>query len=95
MKKLENKKNFFACFVAVFLILPPAYAHECILEGNTAAEISRYNNCKADLNVASIHKESSSKATAIAVEQLKAENALLKAKLNQFRLQLLSILSDF
>ena len=86
------------CFVfptAIFLIISPVYAHKCILEGNTAADISRYNSCKADLNIAYIHSEAPSEITENMLDQLKVENTLLKAKLERMRRQLLSILSDF
>ena len=95
MKNLVNRGNYFAFPIVVFLIISPAYAHKCILEGNTAADISRYNSCKADLNIASIHAETPSEATANELDQLRVENTLLKAKLDRMRRQLLSILSDF
>jgi len=66
-----------------------------MLEGNTAAEISRYNSCKADLNIASIHAETQSQATLNELDQLRAENTLLRVKLDRMRRQLLSILADF
>ena len=95
MKKLENRVNLFACFIAAFLIISPSYAHKCILEGNDAADISRYNSCKADLNIASIHAESPSEINDNELERLRVENTLLREKLDELRRQLLSILSDF
>ncbi len=95
MKNLVNRGNYFAFPIVVFLIISPAYAHKCILEGNTAADISRYNSCKADLHIASMHAESQSQATLNELDQLRAENTLLEAKLVQLRRQLLSILADF
>ena len=95
MKNLGNRVNLFACLIAVFFIISPSYAHRCILEGNDAADISRYNSCKADLNIAAIHAESSSEVNENELERLRVENRLLKAKLDQMRQQLLSILSDF
>ena len=95
MKKLGNRVNLFACFIAAFLIISPSYAHKCILEGNDAVDISRYNSCKADLNIASIHAEAPSEVTENELERLRIENTSLKAKLAQMRRQLLSILSDF
>ena len=95
MKNLVNRGNYFAFPIVVFLIISPAYAHKCILEGNTAADISRYNSCKADLQIASMHAESQSQATLNELDQLRAENTLLEAKLVQLRRQLLSILADF
>ena len=95
MKNLGNRVNLFACLTAVFFIISPSYAHRCILEGNDAADISRYNSCKADLNIAAIHAESSSEVNENELERLRVENTLLKAKLDQMRRQLLSILSDF
>ena len=79
----------------MFLIISPAYAHKCILEGNTAADISRYNSCKADLNIASTHADAQSQATLNELDRLRTENMLLKAKLDRMRRQLLSILADF
>ena len=95
MKNSVNRVNYFAIPIAIFLIISPAYAHKCILEGNTAADISRYNSCKADLNIASIHAEAPSEETKYELDQLRVENTLLKAKLDRMRRQLLSILSDF
>ena len=95
MSKLGSKNNLFFFFVAAFLILTPAFAHKCVLEGNTAADISRYNSCKADLSVALMHQESPSEASANELEQLKVENTLLREKLEHMRRELLSILSDF
>ena len=95
MKNLVNRVNYFAFSIAIFLIISPAYAHKCILEGNTAAEISRYNSCKADLNIASIHAETQSEANLNELDQLRAENTLLRVKLDRMRRQLLSILADF
>ena len=95
MKNLGNRVNLCACLIAVFFIISPSHAHRCILEGNDAADISRYNSCKADLTIASIHAESSSEVTENELELLRVENTLLKAKLDQMRQQLLSILSDF
>ena len=87
--------SLFAGLIAAFLIISPSFAHRCMLEGNDAADISRYNSCKADLNIASIHAESPSEVTENELERLKVENTLLKAKLEKMRRQLLSILSDF
>ncbi len=95
MKNLVNRVNYFAFSIAIFLIISPAHAHKCMLEGNTAAEISRYNSCKADLNIASIHAETQSQATLNELDQLRAENTLLRVKLDRMRRQLLSILADF
>ena len=95
MKNLENRVKLLACLIAALLIMTPSYAHRCILEGNDAADISRYNSCKADLNIASIHAESPSEVTENELERLRVENTLLKAKLDQVRRQLLSILSNF
>ena len=97
MKKLGNRDNLFAGFIAVFFIISPAYAHKCILEGDAAADITRYNSCKADLGIASMHEEMQSKANANAHEvgQLRAENTLLRAKLNQMRRQVMALLADF
>ena len=95
MKNSENRVSLFACLIAALLIISPSNAHRCILEGNNVADISRYNSCKADLNIASIHAESASEVTENELERLRVENTLLKAKLKQMRRQLLSILSDF
>ena len=95
MKNLENRVKLSACLIAALFIIAPSYAHRCILEGNNAADISRYNSCKADLNIGSIHAESSSTVIENELERLRVENTLLKAKLDQMRRQLLSILSDF
>ena len=95
MKNLENRVKLLAYLITALCIITPSYAHRCILEGNDAADISRYNICKADLNIASIHAESPSEVTENELERLRVENTLLKAKLDQMRRQLLSILSDF
>ena len=94
MKNLVNRVNYLAFSIAIFLMISPAYAHKCILEGNNAADISRYNSCKADLNIASIHAETPLEVTANELDQLRVENTLLKAKLDRMRRQLLQT-SDF
>jgi len=95
MKNLVSRINYFAFPIAIFFIISPAYAHKCILEGNSGSDISRYNSCKADLNIASMHAESPSQKTLNELDRFRAENTLLKAKLDRMRSQLMSILADF
>ena len=36
-------------------IAQAGFAHQCQLQGNDASSISRYNQCKADLNIKGMH----------------------------------------
>lgn len=64
---------FLVCAFEIILLLFAAawsaQAHECILKGNTADEITVYNNCKADLaNKMSGHEIADLKARIDALE---------------------------
>lgn len=70
-----------------------AKAHECILEGNTPVQISKYNTCKNDLlNGTAGHQQQDDQARLL---QLEEENRQLKARLEFLRSRLLGLLSTF
>lgn len=61
----------FEIALLLFVATWSAQAHECILKGNTADEITVYNNCKADLaNKLSGHEIADLKSRIDALEQL-------------------------
>ena len=61
----------FEIALLLFLAAWSALAHECILKGNTADEITVYNNCKADLaNKLSGHEIADLKSRIDGLEQL-------------------------
>ena len=76
---------------AIFLTLfsHPAWAHKCVLNGNTAAEITAYNSCKNDLATdAAGHKDQKLQEQVVALER---ENKFLKRRLLMLREQLLNL----
>ena len=77
---------------AIFLTLfsHPAWAHKCVLNGNTAAEITAYNSCKNDLATGtSGHEDQKLQERIIA---LKRENERLESMLLMLRERLLNLL---
>ena len=78
--------------IAMFLTLfgQPTWAHKCVLNGNTAAEITAYNSCKNDLATGTAgHEEQNLKQQLLALEK---ENKLLKNRILMLRERLLNLL---
>tara|TARA_B100001059_G_scaffold39323_1_gene31814 strand:+ start:149 stop:415 length:267 start_codon:yes stop_codon:yes gene_type:complete len=77
---------------AIFLTLfsHTAWAHKCILNGNTAAEITAYNSCKNDLATGTAgHKDQKLQERIIALD---IENKDLERRLLILRERLLNLL---
>lgn len=90
-------KNLALFFVLYCGFAQPAVAHQCILDGSTTTAIQAYNSCKADLaNGTSGHAAGDNAAGDHAAElaRLTAENALLKARLDDVKRRLLGLLGD-
>ncbi len=85
----------FVSYLMILLLVTPAYAHQCILKNNSAEEISRYNNCKADLALPNIHQENADdKNSQQDLKALQTENARLKRQLDYIRGKLIDLLRD-
>ena len=77
---------------AIFLTLfsQTAWAHKCVLNGNTAAEITVYNSCKNDLATGSArHEDQKLQERLVALEK---ENERLERRLLMLRERLLNLL---
>jgi len=85
-------------FLFFFLISSTGFAHECILKGTSAKEITIYNACKADLrlNPKSIDNSNSNDLNKslfkVKIQKLKDENKKLKNQLLDLKLRLRSIM---
>jgi len=78
--------------ISIFLTLfsQTAWAHKCVLSGNTAAEITAYNSCKNDLATgAAGHGDQKLKEQIVALER---ENESLERRLLMLRERLLNLL---
>ena len=78
--------------IAIFLALfsQTAWAHKCVLNGNTAAEITAYNTCKNDLATGTTGQEDQKLQERIIA--LKRENERLERRLLMLRERLLNLL---
>ena len=77
---------------AIFLTLfsQPAWAHRCVLSGNTTTEISAYNSCKNDLATGYAgHEDQKLQERIVALER---ENERLERRLLMLRERLLNLL---
>ena len=78
--------------ISIFLTLfsQTAWAHKCVLSGNTAAEITAYNSCKNDLATgAAGHEDQKLKEQIVALER---ENERLERRLLMLRERLVNLL---
>ena len=81
-----------ALLTAIFLTLfsQTAWAHKCVLSGNTAAEITAYNSCKNDLATGTAgHEDQKLREQVVTLER---ENEFLERRLLMLREQLLNLL---
>jgi len=86
-------KIFYFLFLIIFSF--KAYAHECVLQGTSAKDITIYNACKSDLK----KNDHSNKALNNAlmknkIKKLKEENKLLKNQLLDIKVRLKSIINN-
>ena len=58
---------------AVFMtgIAQTGLAHQCQLQGNDVSSISRYNQCKADLNIKGMHPPAETSQDVVKLEALR------------------------
>ena len=76
--------------IILTLFTHSAWAHKCVLSGNTAAEITAYNSCKNDLATGTAgHRDQKLHEQIVALER---KNEFLKRKLLMVREQLLNLL---
>ena len=74
----------------LILFSQTAWAHKCVLSGNTAAEITAYNSCKNDLATGtSGHEDKKLQERIVALER---ENERLESRLLMLRERLLNLL---
>ena len=80
---------------AVFMtgIAQTGLAHQCQLQGNDASSISRYNQCKADLNIKGMHLPKPARIWS-ELEALRAENKQLRLQLEFVKTRLFDLLKD-
>ena len=67
-------------------------AHQCQLQGNDASSISRYNQCKADLNIEGMHPPAKTSQDTVKLEALRAENKQLRLQLELVKTRLFDLL---
>ena len=78
--------------ISIFLNLfnQIAWAHKCVLNGNTAVEITAYNSCKNDLATGTAgHEDQKLREQVVALER---ENEFLEHRLLMLRERLLNLL---
>ena len=86
-------KIFYFLFLIIFSF--KAYAHECVLQGTSAKDITIYNACKSDLKKNDhINKGSNDTLTKNKVKKLKEENKMLKNQLLEIKLRLNSLIKN-
>ena len=77
-------------FIFLTLFSQTAWAHKCVLNGNTAAEITAYNSCKNDLATGTAgHQDQRLQERIIELER---EKQSLERKLLMLRERLLNVL---
>ena len=80
----------FFYFLILILISSNSLAHECILNGTSAKEITIYNSCKADL---SIRKPINNDLLKAKIKKLKDQNNNLKNQFLDLKIRLNVILN--
>ena len=84
--------KFFVLVSVVVMWVSTAAAHQCILADNSAAAISAYNACKADIAQGSTgHDHDQAQAQ---ITSLEAENLALRRKLDLVKARLFALLQD-
>ena len=86
-------KIFYFLFLIIFSF--KAYAHECVLQGTSAKDITIYNACKSDLKKnTNPHKGLNNAFLKNKIKELKEENKLLKNQLLDIKVRLKSIINN-
>ena len=80
-------------FISFFnLISSQISAHDCILQGTSAKEITIYNSCKADLKKRTPKTDLNNSLLKVKIKELKNENKNLKNQLLDLKIRLNSLL---
>ena len=74
------------------LFSPQILAHECILKGTSAEEITIYNTCKADEKSQAPSKNLNNSLLKLKIKELKNENKNFKNQLLDLKIRLNSLL---
>ena len=74
------------------LFSPQILAHECVLKGTSAEEITIYNTCKADQKNQAPSKNLNNSLLKLKIKELKNENKNLKNQLLDLKIRLNSLL---
>ena len=80
-------------FISFFILISSQIsAHECILQGTSAKEITIYNACKADLKKRAPSMDLNNSLLKVKIKELKYENKNLKNQLLDLKIRLNSLL---
>ena len=80
-------------FISFFILISSQIsAHECVLQGTSAKEITIYNACKADLKKRSPSSDLNNSLLKVKIKELKSENKNLKNQLLDLKIRLNSLL---
>ena len=80
-------------FISFFILISSQIsAHECILQGTSAEEITIYNTCKADKKNQAPSKNLNNSLLKLKIKELKNENKNLKNQLLDLKIRLNSLL---
>ena len=80
-------------FISFFIFISSQIsAHECILQGTSAEEITIYNTCKADQKNQAPSKNLNNSLLKLKIKELKNENNNLKNQLLDLKIRLNSLL---
>ena len=86
-------KIFYFMFLICFSF--QAHAHECILQGTSAKDITIYNACKADLKKnTNPHTDLNTAFLKNKIKELKKENKLLKNQFSDIKARLESLIKN-
>jgi hypothetical protein len=96
--------RFLIIFGVIQVFAQQAGAHSCILQGDSAAQITVYNNCKSDLMMGLSGHDGGTKDTAGStadtadainrIKMLEDENKVLRGRLELIKRQLLDMLGN-
>jgi len=80
-------------FISFFIFISSQIlAHECVLKGTSAEEITIYNTCKADQKNQAPSKNLNNSLLKLKIKELKNENKNLKNQLLDLKIRLNSLL---
>ena len=80
-------------FISFFIFISSQIsAHECILQGTSAEEITIYNTCKADLKKRGPSTDLNNSLLKVKIKELISENKNLKNQLLDLKIRINSLL---